>query len=301
MAWYLLHSQGLSLMDGEYEQDFIDDLEPGTTLYLDSLRKRAGNLVVDLKRLRPEAKPLPPEIEHPHGVWIWELAKLPRDYLARLKSAGVRRVYLKVFDDASRGNGFWSWQCTEAIVQSFNQAGIEVWGWGYHFDKRTIIDPAAQAEVLRVAASRGLAGYVVDVEQEVKDEDTHALLYNLLVNLRNVFPGKLGYTSFGAPQYHREVPWRMLNDGCDFQFPQIYFEKFKFGVDWRTEVEQCLAAHKDLKLDKPILPIFSSESDAKPPATVQELQAALDAFPGSSLWRAPNSGERGNAWVLQYS
>ena len=67
------------------------------------------------------------------GVWIWELAKLPRDYLERLKKQGVGRVFLKTYDGKSKGDGFWSFQATSGVIAKFKEAGIEVWGWGYHY------------------------------------------------------------------------------------------------------------------------------------------------------------------------
>ncbi|MEH2179030.1 peptidoglycan-binding protein [Nostoc sp.] len=67
------------------------------------------------------------------------------------------------------------------------------------------------------------------------------------------------------------------------------------------EVQDCLKAYEQMGLKKPILPIFSSESDAKQPASRKELQSYLNRFLGSSIWRLPNSGEQGEAWNLIYA
>lgn len=299
--WFLLHREGLSLMDGDGEVRFQLLSNDSTTLDLTSMVKDAGTLVWRPLAPRPKAKavPAPSKEEHPRGVWIWNLADLHRDYLDRLVKCGVGRVYLKVFDDASKGDGFWSWQCSPAIVKSFNERGIEVWGWGYHFDKVTQIDVVGDCAAVERAIDCGLGGYVVDVEDEIKDPATHAQLVSLLRRLQTIV-GTLGYTSHGAPQYHPEIPWKLLDEHCDLAFPQMYFEKWTYGKSDEAEVEAAFAAHKRLGLKKPILPIWGSESDTKAPASAKVLQYFLNAYPGSSLWRAPNAGERGEAFNLDY-
>jgi hypothetical protein len=54
-------------------------------------------------------------IKHPHGVWIWELAKVNPNYLQRLKQQSCQRVYLKVFDGRSRSM-FWAHQCSKVLI-----------------------------------------------------------------------------------------------------------------------------------------------------------------------------------------
>lgn len=239
---------------------------------------------------------------HPNGLWIWRLSRLRSDYLQALQEVGCGRVYLKVFDDLhSVGGNFWAFQCTPALISSFKSKGIEVFGWGYHFDQRALIDPTAQVAAMGQALACGLDGYVVDVEDEVKDPATHTNLGKLLDGLRVALAGRpLGYTSFGHPGKHPEIPWRLLDARSDLAFPQIYFEKFAFGASDEQEVQACIQAHTALQLQKPLLPIWGSESDTAHPASAVTLQQYLNRFPGSSLWRAPNAGEAGKAWELRY-
>lgn len=244
--------------------------------------------------------------QHPHGAWIWNLSRLPNNYLTRLKQRSCRRVYLKVFDDASR-HPLWEHQCNVDVIESFSQAGIEVWGWGYHFDHRYMIDIREQSGFLGLAFQAGIKGYIFDVEAEVKVRRTHGLLQSLIERTRE-HSGDLpiGYTSFGHPGFHSEVPYKMLNDTCDLQFPQIYAEKYTFGpgapspAENRAEIAACLLAHRTMGLTKPILPIFSSESDATYPMTAREIQSLFADHPGASLWRVPNAGERGVALDIHY-
>ena len=235
---------------------------------------------------------------HPHGVWIWRLAKLPSDYVQKMLNQRVPRVYLKVFDGKSSPM-FWGFQCSPAVVQEFHAHGIEVYGWGYHYGTA---DVDMQVAAVQQALDCGLDGYVLDVESEVKQPSTHPAVKNLLETLRpRVRAETLGYTSFGHPGFHREVPWALLDQFCDLALPQIYFEQFRFRATNEEEVQACLTAYQQLGLTKPLLPIWSSESGATQPASASELQHYLNRFPGSSIWRLPHVGEHGEAWNVLYA
>ncbi|MBF2075027.1 MAG: peptidoglycan-binding protein [Synechococcales cyanobacterium C42_A2020_086] len=234
---------------------------------------------------------------HPHGAWIWVLSNIQADYLNKLVEQHVKRVYLKVFDGKSRPM-FWDFQCSPDVIKQFKSRGIEVYGWGYHYGTA---DVKTQTSAVQQALNCGLDGYILDVEVEVENKATHPNVEELLKALKPVVPtGALGYTSFGHPGFHPNVPWKILDTYCDLAFPQIYFEKFRFGATNADEVQACIKAHKDLGLKKLLLPIWGSESDAANPASAGELQFFLNSFPGSSIWRIPNAGERGEAWKLNY-
>jgi hypothetical protein len=247
--------------------------------------------------------------EHPNGVWIWNLPVLTSDYLNRLVECKVKRVYLKVFDGKSRLM-FWAKnptfggdQCTSEVIKQFKDRDIQVYGWGYHYGTPDI---NAQVKAVKQALECGLDGYVLDVEEEVKAATTHDDVQNLLEALRPLVPaGTLGYTSFGHPNFHHEIPWKILDEFCDIALPQIYFEKFGFKDTNEDEVQECLKAHRDQGLTKPILPIWGSEPDSKNPASTSELQSYLNRFPGSSIFRLPELREgkleRSQAWNLLYS
>ena len=233
----------------------------------------------------------------PRGIWIYILNRIDPSYVPRLKALGVGRVYLKVMDGKSNPM-FWSHQCTTAIVGGLRAAGIEVFGWGYHY---AVANPADEVAAVRAAMAFGLDGYVVDIEKEAEVPGSAGPVGALLAGLRPFVPaGRLGYTSFGAPQFHPAVPWQALNQGTDFAMPQIYFEAFSFGNSDADEVTQCVAANKALPGMKLMLPIWSSEAGARTPAPASELQDYLDRFAGSSIWRLPGVNEAGEAWNLRY-
>ncbi|MBD2608525.1 peptidoglycan-binding protein [Scytonema hofmannii FACHB-248] len=235
---------------------------------------------------------------HPNGVWIWNLSEIENNYLDRLVKCQVKRVYLKVFDGKSRPM-FWSRQCSPEIIKEFKSRGMEVYGWGYHYGTDNI---AEQVSAVKQALDCGLDGYILDLEKEVEEKSTHISVDKLLFALRPLLKeGTLGYTSFGHPGLHPNIPWEILDKYCDIALPQIYFEKFTFKPTTKEKVKDCLDAHQRIGLEKPILPIWGSESDTQKPATKAELQDYLNNYPGSSIWRLPNKGERGEAWNLTYS
>ncbi|MEB3121355.1 MAG: peptidoglycan-binding protein [Snowella sp.] len=239
---------------------------------------------------------------HPNGIWIWNLAQIGSDYLDKLLQVKVKRVYLKVFDGKSNPM-FWGHQCSTDIVKKFKDKDIQVFGWGYHYGTSNI---NAQVTAVKQAVDCGLDGYILDVEVEVENTSTHSNITALLTQLRPlVSSGTLGYTSFGHPGFHPNIPWKILDQHCDIALPQIYFEKFGFRATNEDEVQDCLKAHEAIGLSKPILPIWGSESDSSNPAKASELQSYLNRFPGSSIWRLPEFRrgvlERGQAWNLNYA
>jgi hypothetical protein len=90
----------------------------------------------------------------PHGLWIWRLASLSANYMDLLQRCAIKRVYLKILNGSSNPV-FWSFQCSNAIIKSFNDHGIEVWGWGFQSGK---ISRAAEGPDAKAGADRPKPG-----------------------------------------------------------------------------------------------------------------------------------------------
>lgn len=243
------------------------------------------------------------KILQPRGAWIWYLSKIRKDYIKSLEQVNCTRVYLKSLDDASN-SVFWSLNCSKKHVGELNDNGISVWGWGYIFDARAKTNTDAILRAVEQTIRNGCSGFVFDVESEIKKKVTHAQLADILTRAHDIVPpGSLGYTSFGHPGFHPEIPWKLLYTKCDLQFPQMYYEKWTFGASNDDEVRAAMRAHDQAGLSgKPILPIWGSESDTpgEHRTSPKELQSFLDKHPGSSVWRIPHREEYGEAWSVNY-
>ena len=243
----------------------------------------------------------------PNGAWIFVLSQLEPDYIAKLKRANCKRVYLKTLDDYPRitPNYFWTKNCAPENLKPFIEAGIEVWGWGYVFDQKKVTNIELICEAIQKTFQAGCSGFVFDIEHEVEDTSTHAQVAQLLERARPLIPpGRMGYTSFGNPALHPNVPWQTLHAKCDLQFPQIYYEKWSGDIQIRKQkVDAAIAAHRAIHIDgKPILPLWCSEADTQVAwrTKVPELQSYLDSYPGSSVWRLPDAGVAGIAFEVDY-
>jgi hypothetical protein len=97
------------------------------------------------------------------------------------------------------------------------------------------------------------------------------------------------------------MPWKMLNEGTDFFLPQVYFEQWTFAPA-SDAISQSLAAVHELPSVKEVFPVWGSGSSDHParPATAAQLQPLLDRYPGSSIYRIPDTGQPGEAWDLRY-
>ena len=233
----------------------------------------------------------------PNGLYIWQLQNIRPDYISKLVTMGCKRVYLKVLDDASNGI-FWSNQCTKENIKTFNDAGIEVVGWGYIFDGKISTDTQGIVSAVKKAIQTGCIGFVVDLEIEVENTTTHKQVREILQELKHIVPeGQLGYTSFGNPLSHPNIPWKILHDLCDYQQPQIYYSLWS-GNDNLLKIQDALRQHLTIGINKkPIYPIFTTEPNGIKTAKTSELQVFLNMFPGSSIYEA----EFDPSWYLDYS
>ena len=69
------------------------------------------------------------------GAWLWyiEGTGLSHAQLAAdLVQLGFGRIYVKVAD-GSADCGFWPELCDTSVVQTYRDAGLEVWGWSYNY------------------------------------------------------------------------------------------------------------------------------------------------------------------------
>lgn len=242
--------------------------------------------------------PTPTVPSNPHGVWIWVEWNFTESDLKRLKDTGCKRVYIKAYDDASTPRR-WS-QITASTVAKYKALGMSVWAWGYHGNGK--MDDLQTASDIKKLISMGFEGYVFDIESELKDKSRHAAMDQVLEACRSVIPaGKMAFTSFGIKNNHPDIPWSIMDHYCDIHMPQIYFEQWtlKSGETTADIVNYAMNSFKGMKTK--ILPIFGAEPGLKRPAKASDLQAMVDKYEGSSVWRLTTSKEEQTAvWKIKY-
>ena len=251
------------------------------------------HVIVNSQKVTPA--PLPPatpKVEVPHALWIWIKDDLPADHIETLKKLGCRRVILKAFDDS--GSTLWP-QASAASVAEYTSQGIEVWGWGYHFDQKKSVNISESVVAVHQAIKNGCTGYVFDVEVEIEDPATHNQLIELIKACKwgSEKGFTVGYSSFDYPDLHPQIPWMALQSACDVQLPQCYFEVHRTHIttfdETRAIVRQAFDSMRAAGLtQKPIYPVWSAEEGVQTASCTQsELQYFLDSYPGSSVWRFP--------------
>ncbi len=209
------------------------------------------------------------EPKHRRGLWIWEFGKNapPAPRAAELaESWGVHRVFIK----ASNGNlgPRWAKNASPENIAAFAERGIEVWLFGYFYspdiadaDGRTWGSIDEQVKVMLAAAKApGVAGVIVDAEEEFKDRAAEAK--ELCVKLRAGLKGKkLGYTTFGWLSPNKRLPFATFDRYCgDVFLPQVYWA---FG--WPGGIDGSLARLRAdlaaMKLKAPVWEVQSNEID----------------------------------------
>jgi len=201
------------------------------------------------------------------GLWIWDFAKnapSPERAAELAASFGVGRVFIK----GNNGNmgDRWAANASAANLAPFLERGIEVWLFGYFYppdvadqDGRKWGELDEQVEAaMRVASHPGVAGFVVDAEEEFKG---HARDATLLCNKLRARLGakKLAFTSYGWISRNSKFPFAELDRGCGDAFlPQVYYA-FGWPGDVAGSLDRLDADLQALSLRAPIWPVQSNE------------------------------------------
>ena len=113
------------------------------------------------------------------------------------------------------------------FIQALDELGIECWGWGavYASNWSTCADMIIKA----VDKHPKLTGHVVDAEAGMKNAPSAAKA--MMKKVRAAKPDlAIGLSSYRFPEMHPELPWVEFRAYCDFDMPQVYWER-----DFRPE------------------------------------------------------------------
>ena len=162
------------------------------------------------------------------GVFIWQIQRCeggdPEAIAAKAQAAQLTHVLIKIADTRyAFGFDRNGRDLVPPVVQALKNRGIQVWGW--HYVKGN--DPTGEANVAVARTSQmNLDGYVVDAEHEYKYRGKDAAARHFMDALRRGLPNtRIALSSYRFPRYHRELPWAEFLEKCDYNMPQVYWEK----------------------------------------------------------------------------
>ena len=181
---------------------------------------------------KPDVAPVAPGLPQGKGMFIRGLEHTgePPDLIQTMRSNGlawvcVQRLWQYEDQATDLRNGSRMVEYAAAV----HNAGFGFWFWGYPV-------PGKQAEFARVileAADQCEAeGVIIDPEKPYKDTVGEAtkLIHALMPGCvdRQIL---LGFTSYGAPWFHRNFPWREFST-AHFAVPQNYDKNNDLGTDY---------------------------------------------------------------------
>ncbi|HEX8242990.1 MAG TPA: phage tail tip lysozyme, partial [Longimicrobium sp.] len=195
-----------------------------------------GGLVVETTAIgRADAEQNAPALRLPagKGMWTGNLAGAgtPAQMAAKMRDNGISWLAVHVLEiGGERRNPRRTLErYFTALRAELNDPapGFWLWGWpapGGH--------EAFTAAMVAAAAEVGAQGLIIDVEAEWKWRAGNAAreaerraqataLMDRLLPAAHAAGLSVGFTSYGAPWFHRNFPWAQFT-GADFSLPQIY-------------------------------------------------------------------------------
>ncbi|WP_269533224.1 hypothetical protein [Chitinimonas sp. BJYL2] len=260
------------------------------------------------------------------GVWLFEFERVARmattheQLAAKLRSMGVKRIYIKVADGtkSTLSNGYTFPLFDARVPAAYKAQGIEPWAWAYNYPANRS-SPSGQGETLYQAAKSGYVGFVSDIETEF---ETASVANQVAVfqafsaaRQRAINDGyatsafKLYETSFGYISYHSGVAISAIDPYVDGHMPQTYtvYWGSSAEADQAGQIAYVNQQYRNLGATKPIHHITSIErhfdsNGTKHEMTVPRLQTFME-YGGAeaSIWVLPEAGDGTGEQDVPYS
>ncbi|NPV86397.1 MAG: nuclear transport factor 2 family protein [Anaerolineae bacterium] len=187
------------------------------------------------------------------GFMIWKVKDCeggnPSQIASVAQSAGLTHVLIKIADgigtyNEDRARGI---DLVAPVAQALRQKGMQVWGWHYVYG----YNPAAEAQIaVKRCKQLALDGYVIDAEVEYKVPGAEEKAKVFMTELRKGIPNlPVALCSFRFPSYHPTFPWKVFLEKCDYNMPQVYWEKA------HNAGEQLRRSVRELQSLTPIRPV----------------------------------------------
>ncbi len=163
------------------------------------------------------------------GMMIWNIRSCESgnaDQIASVaQAAGLTNVLIKVADAANYHNVDRNTKVdlVPPVVSALKAKGMQVWGWHYVYG----YNPSDEGNTaVKRVTELGLDGYIIDAESEYKlpgREDNARTFMSIVRNGLSNIP--IALCSYRFPSYHPQLPWQAFLEKCDYNMPQVYWEK----------------------------------------------------------------------------
>jgi hypothetical protein len=189
------------------------------------------------------------------GFFIWKIRDCergnPQEIAAAAQAAGLTHVLIKVADGnyAYNVDSKTKLDQVPAVVEALRALNIQAWGWQYVYGS----DPIGEARIaVRRIQQFNLDGFVIDAEAEYKQPGRAAAAKRYMNDLRKACPNiPLALSSYRFPSYHTALPWHDFLERCDFNMPQVYWEK---AHNPAAQIARCTREFKSLNPARPVIP-----------------------------------------------
>ena len=174
------------------------------------------------------------------GLYVWNIVDMPDMWIDKFVAMGITWIAVKVADGVNSSNlrkmtgGGTVDDILEPFIKAAKSVGMKVLGWQYvyGFNPDSEADKAAQ----RVRKFE-LDGFIIDAEHQYKGKHAQAKLYSK--NLRMLLPDTpIGLSTYRFPNGHPRIPYKEFLDICDFNAPQVYWNKGKAGEELKESYRQ---------------------------------------------------------------
>lgn len=193
------------------------------------------------------------------GFYIWQIARTEGGVPATIANvgaqAGLTHALIKIAD-GDHGyniNSTTGADLVAPLVNAFRARGIESYGWHYVYG----YDPVAEADIAIARIHQtGVAGYIIDAEDEYKAPGRETAARTFMARLRAALPNlPIVLSSYRYPTYHPDLPWQAFLESCDYNMPQVYWvEAHNPGA----QLTRCLREFQAITPYRPIIPTGSA-------------------------------------------
>ena len=174
------------------------------------------------------------------GLYVWNIVDMPSNWITEFMEMGLTWIAVKIANGISSSNrrrtagGGWVDDILEPFVTKAKDEGLLVYGWQYVY----CYSPEDEAEKAAERMKKfGLDGFIIDAEHQCYGKPLTADLYSKM--LRELMPDiPIGLSTYRFPDQHSRFPYKKFLDICDFNAPQVYWNKGVAGKELRESYRQ---------------------------------------------------------------